>query len=274
MATAAYVDDVFDVVQALRRADATWEVIDRAPDADDSATATVDVYVETGELRSALAVQQALQLSFDAAAIVVEHGSREDDIERGTVEALLRDHIVELTLVELSAGSLRGRFTIDPHTEKGRRRLLAIGGVGVIALHFAFPPLAPILLGVGLVKELSDIVRPDALPPAQVEPKTVDPADIPPAATRVAVELDERTDKAADPNEVAAPPTYMYDVDIHGPADANWSFVQRVRDIDGVARESRAIIGEEYQRIRIWSSAPIDTDTLHRLAQEAGTEIL
>jgi hypothetical protein len=263
------------LVQELMRADITREVIARAPDADQSATVAIDVYAGAGELRSAVAVQQALQMSIDAAAIVIDAASRDaTEIGLEDVEALLRERIVDLRVVTLSAGSIRGRFTINPRTENGQRRLLAIGGVAIIALHIAFPPLAPFLLAVGAAKELGEIIRPDAVPPSEAPPKSVDPTDLSSADAQVRITLRPDEEEATHADAAAPPSEYVYDVDIHGPSPANVSFLDRILGLEGVDKQSRPIIGEEYQRIRIWASKPINADTLERLAKDAGTEIV
>ncbi|HEY7075533.1 MAG TPA: hypothetical protein VH418_09190 [Solirubrobacteraceae bacterium] len=275
MATAAYAQDVLALAQALAGADITREVIDRAPDAGE-ADVFIDVRAEAGELRPALAVQEAVQLCVDAAAIVVEASSRDGfDLGPEAVDAFLRDRIVELTVVDLWAGSFRGRFTINPRTENGRRRVLAIGGLAIVALHFAFPPLGTTLLVVGAAKELYDLIQPDTLAHGRVSPKSVDTADVAAAGAQLTITARPAAGESTTADDAATPPPrYVYDVDIHGSSTANRSFVERVHALEGVERQSRPVVGDEYQRVRIWSSEPLDAATLARLAQEAGTEIV
>src|SRR5262249_29610213 len=102
MATEAYVDDIFTIVQALTQAESAAAWVKGLPDTDGSATAYIWVQVGSPELRPALAVQQSLQLSFDAAAIVVAYPPwTGPSIDRDLIQATLGNRLVELTIVHL-----------------------------------------------------------------------------------------------------------------------------------------------------------------------------
>src|ERR1700733_7250447 len=145
MPSAAYIDDVLALVQALGNANIAASVRGRAPDADASTEVPIDVRVDGTELRPAIAVQQSLELCVDAAAIVVDAwGSDVAILDRDYVEQILRGRLVELTIVDLGTGSFLARFSIDPRSARGRKRLVAIAVVAVVALSFVavIPPAA------------------------------------------------------------------------------------------------------------------------------------
>ena len=100
------------------------------------------------------------------------------------VEQILRERLVELTIVDLGTGSFLGRFSIDPRTARGRKRLVAIAVVAVVALSFVavIPPAA--ITVVGVLPSLLDVLEPDAIPQTDVPLRTIDRADVPVARRR------------------------------------------------------------------------------------------
>lgn len=188
MTTEAYVDDVFTLVQALAGEEITRSLM--APDADALGEVSLDVYVPGDQLRSAIAVQQALQLSVDAAAIFVDFSSRnEPDVSREYVEAILRDHIVELIIVDLATGSFRAHFKIDVRTANGRARLLALANATAAALSLFVPPAAIAVVILVVLQGVNEFLSSDATPRNQAELKTVDSSDIAVEGARVTISV-------------------------------------------------------------------------------------
>jgi hypothetical protein len=271
MASAAYIDDVLALVHGLTGADITPSLLELAPEDDPSTEIYITAYVGGKELRPAIAVQQALQMSVDAAAIVVEAWYRGlDHLDRSDVESMLQERLVDLTLIYLTAGSLFGRWSINVTTPEGRKKLGAIGAVAVVALVFTavIPPVSITVLGV--VGSLAIIAKPNALPQGGVPLQTIDPADTESTTAEVTVHVSNPNPAA--PNGALR---HVYDVDLYGPREANEAFLGRVRELAAVA-QSCFIEGapKTYQRVRVWSSAAPDRDKLRRFATELGIEIV
>lgn len=279
MATAAYLDDVFALVQELVQPDLYNSVAEAmtaqapAPDALGDIEITATVYVESDQLRSAIAVQQALQLSIDAAAIAIEFfptpGIR---LSREDIEMILRDHIVELTIADLGAGSFRGRFKIRLRNENGGLNVLPFLGLAGIGLSHICPPIAIGFIIFGALRDINEILPFEIAPREDGALKSANVPDVTAAEVRLAVEP-AGPGLGAAPVRAAEPQLYVYDVDLDQAANA--SFLTHVREVASVQRQSRFIFrGEpEYPRVRIWSSAPLDPEILRRLAAESGASI-
>jgi hypothetical protein len=269
MPGAAYIDDVFTLVEALNRPDLAALARQFEPDTDGSFRIDISVYVGADDLRSALAVQQLLQLSVDSASIVVESWDRVDPyISRDEIESILRDRLVELSIVRLSDGSFLAKYTINPKNPQGRKRLLAMAVVTVAALGVAavIPPAAVAV--VGALPTLADVLRPDPTKPPRddapsespkVNLKTVDSEDVGKNVVRVEV----------------AGPIHVYEIFVDGSVDARDVFLDRVRKLKGVEGQSRFVkhgSGAEV-RLKVWSNRALNRDKLRALASETGCKV-
>lgn len=274
MPTDAYLDDVFTLVDALSREDITRAVLEAAPPAEHSTEVVIEVYLREDELRAAIAFQQALQLSVDAAATIVESSVRGIEPGRDLVETVVGERFVELIIIDLGSGSFFGRFKIDPRTKDGRTRILAIAGVTVAGLTLAsvLPPAAPLIIGG--IGSLATILTPDALPSDTVPLKTVDGDDV---DVEPKMEIRASDGSAEDEPRVPAEQrkVFVYDVDLDGLKKANDDFLARVHELPSVEAQSRFITVNpgELPRIRIWSSEPLDEAQLAESAASAGTRI-
>lgn len=180
MSTEAYRADVTGLAQALMELDVAERVAFETPDAAPFDGVDIVVHVDNQDARAAIAVQQLLQLSLDAAALAVvtldperfraEEWERQDDIGR-----------VELTIVDLGNGSFFARFSVNPGSKAGRNRLLAILSFAALGAALLFPPSA-LVTGpiIAALAALNAILTPDDVPQGRrYEPATVDADDIP-----------------------------------------------------------------------------------------------
>lgn len=270
MATAAYIDDVLSLAYALRELPATEALLAAAPDPGAEDEISFDVTVYADELRPALALHQALQLSADAAALYIETAEEGRELDRDFATAFLAERPVELLVRDLGTGSFRGRYTLNPKTLAGRRRLFALGGLTATGLVLT-GVLAPVGLviagGVGFANEF---ISPDDKPAVQLQ--TVDPADAQQAQIEVRVDTTEPGEHPAVPQRRV----YVYDACLRGSTEANEAFLSQVHALDGVERQSRFLATEpgESQRLRIWSAGPLDLDSLRATAEELGIEVV
>lgn len=274
MPTETYVDDVFTLVQALTRAEITSAVMNGVrADVPDEVYLTIDV--DHRELRPALAVQQSLQLSLDAAAIAVDYLSQPDrELSRDYVEAVLRDQVAELTIVDLATGSFLGRFSLTIRTDEGRRKIVAIAGLMVVALCLIYPPAGIALIVLEGLHNLNDVLTPAAIQQTQTaavqaqEPLgTVDRSDMPSQDVKVVVGPRDNSPLRR---------VHVCDVDLVGTLSADRAFLKRVHKLPSVQRGSRFIVGETGgpRRIRIWSTEVLDPKILDSLAGDSGTSIV
>jgi hypothetical protein len=272
MPNSLYAGDVLTLVRVLSDWDGAREGLRRAGDAETPTTLFVSVRVDADDLRPALAVQQALLLSFDAASAFVEATDEiRLSLDSAWVETVLRRRPVDLTIVDLQAGSFLARYSIDPRTESGRRRLLAIGTMAAFALHVVFPPAVAGMIVIDLAVGLNDLASPDAEELDRPPLRTLDRADIRTAGVQVALVSDTARTEAAPPRAV-----HVYDLDLPAAGPAAKAFLDRVRAWPGVEQQSRFVTGaaDGLQRARIWSSEALDPELLRHIAGAAGTTII
>lgn len=270
MATEAYIDDVLSLAFELREHQGARAILEAAPLAGDEDEVSFDVRVAADELRPAIAVQQALQLSADAAALFVEAAEEGRGLDRDFARDFLAEHPVELLIVELGRGSFLARYTLNPKSKAGRQRLFALGGLvstGLV-LTGVLSPLGLTVAG-GLIFA-NEFLSPDEKP--TVQPKTLDPADAQQAQVEVRVE-------ATAPNELPPPPArqvYVHDFCLRGSTEANEALLSRIHGLVGVERQSRFLATEpgEPQRLRIWSSDPLDLEATRAMAEALGIEVI
>ncbi|HEX4436995.1 MAG TPA: hypothetical protein VH061_09380 [Solirubrobacteraceae bacterium] len=268
MAGAPYVDDVVALVEALAVADLAPSVLPFVPDTDDPGWVVIDAYVGADDVRPALAVQQLIQLCVDSAAILVGSWDRLDPhLSREEVEAILRDRPVELTIVYLSDGSFFAKYSINPKTPEGRKRIVAMGGVAVAALVLTavLPPVAITVAGV--LPAAAAMLKPDpekskgspTAAEAKVDLKTVDREDLAGANVHVTV----------------TGPTHVYDIHVEGPQEAKDAFLAHVLTIEGVQQSSRFVEpgGDAGRPLRVWSSRALNGDQIRVIAAETGVGI-
>ncbi len=184
MVAPAYVDDVFDLVRMMSTAELPRRIIDQSPSAADDVEVLLTTYVQSDDIRPALALLQFVQLAFDAAAVTVDAANRDfmpGDISRDFVESGLSESLIQLTIVQLSDGSFLARFSINPLTKHGRTRLLAIVGLAALALSaFISPVPGMVIEGLAMANEA---FTPDELKKAEVPVRTADATVISIAAT-------------------------------------------------------------------------------------------
>lgn len=146
----------------------------------------LDLHIRAFRLRELVAVQQAIQLAFDAAALAVLHPEGLEDIPY--VEHLLDQPDIVLDLMWAGPGSLRLSFTVNPLTSDGRDniRYIFMIGLGVLALMpggtllaFAYGAALETILLVGRLAERHH--RPD------VELHTIDPDALREALVKIGI---------------------------------------------------------------------------------------
>ena len=177
MATAAYIDDVLAIAASLGESGLGPAILEAAPTGGDPGEVAIDLRVDTDDLRPAIALQQALQLNIDAAALYVAATEEGGQFDPEYAAAFLSERPVELVVVELGVGSFLARFSINPKTKSGRERLIAIAGLAATGLILT-GVLAPVALTVvGGVAFVNAIASPDDIPRGEVPLKTIDPGD-------------------------------------------------------------------------------------------------
>ncbi len=175
MAAPAYVNDVLELLRALPEDDIGRLLAeDTIDDNDNNDRVLLDLTVQTRNLRSALAVQQALQLAFDVAGIVIYR----PDPERLTseqVNELLDMRLVELTIEDLHTGSFFTKLGLNLKTPTGRRSWAAIFHIASVVLLLLGPPIAFIGVGLDIGSTIAyEVFERIAERGTQVKPKTVD----------------------------------------------------------------------------------------------------
>jgi hypothetical protein len=238
-----------------------------APPAGDADAVTIDLRVHADELRPAIAVQQALQVSVDAAALylkAMEGGGLDPD----HAAALIAEHPFDVLVVELGTGSFLARFSINPKTKAGRDRLLAMGGLATGALVLT-GVLAPVAVpAAGGLAYLNHIFTPDAKPPNAVALQTMDPAETRGAEVEVTV-----TTKGNGPPGTAE--SFAYDISFADSPEAIAEFlawVQRLNGLQGYGH-FKSESGEP-NRLRIWLTNPLDIDEARAMAESLGIEAI
>ena len=130
MPAQSYVADVAALAHAV--APLTDSVADRSPAAT-SGVYLIEIHIRASDIRRTTAVQQALQLGFDAATIAVLHPDAAMD-EDAVADLLGAD--LAVTLLWAGSGSLRQVFIVNPLTTEGRENIRMIFAVGFAALSF------------------------------------------------------------------------------------------------------------------------------------------
>lgn len=265
MATPAYLEDVLSLAAGLRESELGPAILEMAPAAGDADAVTIDLRVYEDDLRPAIAVQQALQLSVDAAALYVDSATEGRELDFDYAAAFVADRPIEVLVLELSRGSFLARFSVNPKTKAGRDRLLAIGGLatGALVLTGVLAPLA--VSAAGGLAFLNQIFTPDAKPP-EVPLSTVDPTET--QRTRVEAEI-VATSREAPPENVES---FAYDFWLAGSPeaiDAFLAWVEELRALQGYGR-----FKDEPERLRIWLSEPLDLDLARATAEREGIEVL
>jgi len=257
MATRAYVEDVLSLASALRESDRGRAVLEAAPPATDADAVTVDIRVDADELRPAIAVQQALQLCVDAAALCVEIDATEDsrELSHEYATAFLAENPVDLVVIDLGLGSFRARISINPKTKAGRSRLLAIGGLAAIGL-VATGVLAPVGMTVAGGLALLNQISPDDKPPVQVPLQTIDSAD------------------AGDAEITIEGGGFAYEIHLNGSPDAVAAFLSWIGKLDSFrALEHPESESSESDLLRIWLTERLDQGLVDAVTRELGIEI-
>ena len=157
-----------------------------------SMSAVIELELTTSDVHRAVAVLEALLLSFETAAVVTEYiarGGRTYDIDETVLANLASSELVNITLLDLHSGSIWARFSIDPRTQNGRKRLLTLVSVGLGISALLLPPLVIPATVVGIVGGLNDVVTPDELRSVDLNaardvPGTITPAPLPAGVIR------------------------------------------------------------------------------------------
>lgn len=220
MSTEAYQADVAGLAGALMELEASRRVAFEAPDAGAFEGVDLVVHIESQDARTAIVLQQLLQLSVDAAAVAV---ANLDPDRFGLAEWETEDDawLVDLSIVELGNGSFFARFSINPKTKAGRSRILAILGVAVLGLTLVLPAGLTLVAGaiVAGLGYLNTILTPDELPDGpRFRPATVDADDIP----------------ESTPVFLGAEPSSSGDIVVDGALDDVQNFLYEVRNLGWV----------------------------------------
>jgi hypothetical protein len=269
MATTAYVEDVLTLATSLRESGLGPAVYDLAPAGGDVDSVTIDLGVHAEALGPAIAAQQALQLSVDAAALYADAMAEGRELDFDYAAGLLAERPVEVVILDLSTGSFLARFSINPKTKGGRDRLLAIGGLatGALVLTGVLAPVA--VTAAGGLAYLNHIFTPDAKPPAEVPLHTVDRTD----AQDVRVEV-KVTAPGGDTRQGTGDPR-AYDIWVAGTPKAVAAFltwVQHLKAFQGYGHfESDA---EGSDRVRLWLTEPLELDLVKVAAESLGVEVI
>jgi hypothetical protein len=268
MATTAYVEDVLALAAGLRESGLGPAVYDLAPAGGDVDAVTIDLKVHAGALGPAIAAQQALQLSVDAAALYADAMAKGRELDFDYAAGLVAECPVEVVILDLSTGSFLARFSINPKTKGGRDRLLAIGGLAMTGLVLT-GVLAPVALtAAGGLGYLNHVFTPEAKPPG-VPLQTVDPTDAQDA--RVEVKATAAGGESGQDRAEA----FAYDVWVAGTPKAVAAFltwVQHLGSFQGYGHyESEA---EGSDRVRLWLTEPVDSDWIKLRGEDLGVEVI
>lgn len=259
MATSAYLDDVLSLATGLSESGLGPAILDAAPASGDADTVTIDIRIEAGELRPAIAVQQALQLCVDAAALYLDATEEGRELDPDYAAALLAESPVELLLVDLGFGSFWARVSINPKTKAGRSRLFAIGALTATGLVFT-GVLAPVGLTVAGGLALLNQISPDDKPPIQVPLKTIDSGDTRDAQTGVEITIEGGGS--------------AYEIRFNGSPEAVAAFLTWVGKLDSFrALEHSASDSGESDLLRIWLTERLDQGQASAAARKLGVDI-
>jgi hypothetical protein len=118
----------------------------------------IDVHIETSDFALAWSNLNALQFCFEVAALLIEA-----DVPPPLPPVDATRDLVGFTIVEVTNGSIRLRFTVDPRTVAGRTRLLTLITLGLgiasqLVPSVGVPYEIANLVGMGLLA-----LAPDAL---------------------------------------------------------------------------------------------------------------
>lgn len=126
----------------------------------------IQLHYDTDDGAALVAALDLVHLSFEVAAIVVEHAALPEDPTAepaDQVRLLAARDLVRLRLVGVESGSIRLRFSVDPRTRNGRKRLLALAAIGTALASIIAPPLTIAATVAGVAVALNDVVTPDQL---------------------------------------------------------------------------------------------------------------
>ena len=274
MATEQYVEDVFNLINVLKPA--ALQLGDTQVDnslGEEQDRFFVNLHVHSDDLRAAIAVQQAVQLTVDAVAVIAELYDFEADdftVYQEQVAELLIEPLVDISIRRLSDGSFVTDLRVRFRRRSARAKFLAIAtlvgvGVGIIL----FPPTTIPLLTFTVVMSgmavatLVNELRQDAPPRLHLQ----------------TIEADAAIDATATTEIVVSDSQYdivTQDVFLSGSDSANAAFIELVKSVPVVRPDTRLIQGAEpgYQKARIWSSIPVSPNVLRQLAEQAGTTVV
>jgi hypothetical protein len=260
MATNAYIDDVLSLAVRLGDSGLGPAVLDSAPAGGSDGVVTIDVRVYADELKPALAVQQALQLCVDAAALYADATAENRELDPDYTAAFVAERPVELLIIELGAGSFLARFSINPKTKAGRNRLIAIGGLATVGLVLT-GVLAPLAVtAAGGLGYLNSALTPDAKPLAEMPLKTVDLAEA--QDTQVEVEI------------TGEGTAFAYEIQFSGSPDAIAAFLNWVGEINSVQPyEYAESESSQSELLRIWPVEPLDQGQTRAVAESLGIKV-
>jgi hypothetical protein len=265
LATAAYIDDVLAIAAGLDESGLGPAILEAAPVGRNGDEAEIELRVDSNDLRPAIVLQQALQLSVDAATLYLVASEEKRRLDPDYVAAFLAERPVELVVVQLSTGSFLARFSINPLTKAGRGRTIAIAGLAATGLVLT-GVLAPVALTVvGGVAFINVIATPDAKAPNQQVPlKTIDPAEAREAPIAVEVSGTE------------SQKPFIYKIDVEGPSEAVKAFLSQLRQLDSVlqARIRPEVQPGPHKHLLVWSSHPLDTELVNATGRELGLEVV
>jgi len=261
LATAAYIDDVLAIAAGLDESGAGPAILEAAPDGREGDRAAIELRVDGDDLRPAIVLQQALQLSVDAAALYLAATEEKRRLDPNYAAAFLAERPVELAVVQLSTGSFLARFSINPKTKAGRGRTIAIAGLAATGLVLT-GVLAPVALTVvGGVAFVNLIATPD---PKPVPLKTIDPGEAEKAPATVEISGTE------------SQKPFLYKIDVEGTSEAVKAFLSQLLQLDSVheARIRPEIQPHPRKRLLVWSSHPLDTELIESTGRKLGLEVL
>jgi hypothetical protein len=185
MVTDAYVDDVVGLL-GLLRINHESPLDFNGPEPYDGEYASIAAYlhIDSSDGRDILRGQQILELCVDAAAIFVTletihpEWRETGEIEWGLVRELLLSELVQIELDDLEFGSARIRYSFNPRTEEGRKRIFGLAklislGLSIVATAMTGGVTMPWLIGSAFttnLEDLSNVFVPDSF----WEPKSVE----------------------------------------------------------------------------------------------------
>jgi hypothetical protein len=255
MSTAGYRRDVATLARFLVRSDTidiTRFLYDLQPPKDDPRIDLV-IDAQSNSLRELSALQQLIQLSFDAAAVIVStSGDLPFELPEEQIYEILDGFGVELRLLGLEYGSFWARYSLDPRASQGRRRLLSMAALAGVILTAVASQGLPFILGaaLGAPALLDAIITRDDLPVLE----TFDPNGLPRDVTLHFV-----------PGGVWR---YLFTVKSASTTEARIAFLAEVTQLIGVARESE--FSERNKRLTVVAVGDLPLDGIAELAKSRG----